>query len=87
MDGGNGRGRRQGIRLGESWELTACMGALLEKTLTSSLCRKLWGAHVDIHPLRRVQYSICSRTRPATRPRVGTPPKTAFGQANPVQSL
>lgn len=59
MDGGNGRGSRQGIRLGESWKLTVCMGALLKKTLMSSVCRKLWGAHVDIHPLlRRVRSTV-----------------------------
>lgn len=62
------------------------MGVLLKKTLMSSLCRKLWGAHVDIHPLlRRVQYM---QPYPAGDTAKGwDPPKGAFGQANPVQSL
>lgn len=58
MDGGKDRGRRQGIRLGEPWNLTVCMGKppAEENSVVFSQRRKLWGATVVIHPLRRVQY-------------------------------
>lgn len=52
--------------------------------------RKLWGAPVDTHPLRRVQYMQPYPAGDTAKGLGNDPPllsKTASGQANPVQSL
>lgn len=87
--GGKGRGKRQGTILGEPRKLTVtvCTGGLLEKTLMSSLRRKLWGAHVDIHPVLLSTYSICGRTRRHGQGLGNPPAEPPSERANPVQSL